>query len=539
MQSVLLVEDEILVAIGLKNIIDWESLGMQVAAIAKNGQEAYEIYQKTHPSLIITDLTMPVMDGLELIAKVRENDRRTRFVVLTCHDEFKLLQRAIRLGVSDYVLKLNAPDGELERILRRVGDEILAETCAGAFPREGEPPAPSGAFLEEYLAGEGDDRRLQEGLCELFGGDACALCYILSRVEVTGRVQGDLILNLINDQIKRYDKGTAFMMPGGGIIALLPVLGPGDMRGRMEYLVRRINEALLRCLNAEAFFGVGGTGPAKDLAALAQRAGEALERRYFLPEGESLAFAGEDSGQAAIGGGLAAVEACASRLQEAFPEYFAQISMGIGQMRAAPALSRQEFVTQAVRMVHWPEIAYRNRGGGDFASACREYAQEILTAPSYGQAVSALCRFLEAVASARTYAGLSPEVRRALAYMKGGYAREITLASLAEHVGISAPHLSRQFARELGEGFSELLNRIRLEQAVRLLESGKMRSHEVAYAVGFTDPSYFSRVFKKYAGMRPSEYRRGMALAGGGLPLGTQGDACPAPQPEDEQEAPP
>jgi two-component system response regulator YesN len=124
MIKVLIVEDEMLVRIGLKSSIDWAKLDMQIIGDVSNGQSAWEVYEQEAPDLILTDIKMPIMDGIQLIKKIREQDSNTKIIILTCYEEFDMVRKALTLGVSDYILKLKMSTEEMESVLIRVGDEI-------------------------------------------------------------------------------------------------------------------------------------------------------------------------------------------------------------------------------------------------------------------------------------------------------------------------------------------------------------------------------------------------------------------------------
>ncbi len=126
MYRVVLVEDEPIVRIGLKNMVDWAKYNMQVIGDFSNGQEALEICLNEKPQLLITDIRMPVMDGLELIRQIRKTDRDMMIVILTCLDEFSYAQEATALGVSNYILKLTCGLEELDIILTRAKEGIEA-----------------------------------------------------------------------------------------------------------------------------------------------------------------------------------------------------------------------------------------------------------------------------------------------------------------------------------------------------------------------------------------------------------------------------
>ena len=105
MLGVIIVDDELLMRIGLKSIIQWEDEGFTILGEAANGREALELAGTHRPDLIITDIKMPVMDGLELIREARRLDIGGQFVILSCLEEFQYAQEALRLGAADYLIK--------------------------------------------------------------------------------------------------------------------------------------------------------------------------------------------------------------------------------------------------------------------------------------------------------------------------------------------------------------------------------------------------------------------------------------------------
>lgn len=124
MKKVLIAEDEVLVRCGLKSVVDWELLGMEIIGDAANGKQALEIYERERPDIILTDIKMPVMDGLEMISRIRKTDQETKIVILTCYEEFSYLQDAMRMGVSDYILKLTMKPSEIETLMEKLKREL-------------------------------------------------------------------------------------------------------------------------------------------------------------------------------------------------------------------------------------------------------------------------------------------------------------------------------------------------------------------------------------------------------------------------------
>ena len=123
MRKVMLVEDEEFILQGLKNILDWEAIGMQIVQTAHNGKEALEKWDQNPVDIIVTDISMPVMDGLDFLKELRKTEERARCIILTGYDEFDYAKRAITLDVEDYILKpIN--EEELEEVLKRCDEEL-------------------------------------------------------------------------------------------------------------------------------------------------------------------------------------------------------------------------------------------------------------------------------------------------------------------------------------------------------------------------------------------------------------------------------
>lgn len=124
MIKVLVVDDERLVRKGLVSGVDWHSLGCMVVGEAENGMEGMECFYKCNPDLIITDIRMPKMDGIQMITELRENNVDMDVIFLTAYNEFSYAQKAIKLLAADYILK-PFEDGELEESVLRIKDMII------------------------------------------------------------------------------------------------------------------------------------------------------------------------------------------------------------------------------------------------------------------------------------------------------------------------------------------------------------------------------------------------------------------------------
>lgn len=127
--KVLIADDEPLVRQGLKAIVDWSKYDMEVVADAANGETAWEEFRKHHPDLVISDIAMPVMDGMELLKKIKEASPETKVLFVSCHSDFKYAQEGIRHGVSGYLLKTSFNEKEIDAYLSRLQAEIKQATA--------------------------------------------------------------------------------------------------------------------------------------------------------------------------------------------------------------------------------------------------------------------------------------------------------------------------------------------------------------------------------------------------------------------------
>lgn len=125
MYQVLIAGDELPEGVGIVSVIDWEKFGMEVVADVSNGQEALEAYSAYHPDVLITDIRMPVMSGMELIGKIRESDSGISIVIITCVEDFETVRGALPERVTGYILKMTTTIKEIETVLGKVQRELV------------------------------------------------------------------------------------------------------------------------------------------------------------------------------------------------------------------------------------------------------------------------------------------------------------------------------------------------------------------------------------------------------------------------------
>lgn len=151
MYKVLFAEDELLVRLGLQNSIPWEEYQMKIAAEADNGEDAYRLFEEIHPDILITDLRMDGMDGVELVKRVREKDSECAIIVISCLNDFETLRMLIPYKINAYVLKASITIGEICKVLKEVRDYLMS---IGRFPEKtGIQTIKIEQSISEYLLG--------------------------------------------------------------------------------------------------------------------------------------------------------------------------------------------------------------------------------------------------------------------------------------------------------------------------------------------------------------------------------------------------
>ena len=144
MYKVVVIEDEITVRRGIVLTLDWAALNCMVAGEASNGEEGVEMILRLAPDIVVTDVKMPKMDGVEMITKLRQADCQSSFIILTAHSDFKYAQSALRLGVSDYLLK-PLKDGDLEQAIT-----TLLQKMQKPVPSQNVPPAEEASAIFQF-----------------------------------------------------------------------------------------------------------------------------------------------------------------------------------------------------------------------------------------------------------------------------------------------------------------------------------------------------------------------------------------------------
>lgn len=269
MFKVLLVDDEPLVLIGLQGMLDWNSLGWEIAGTARNGSEALSLIRETDPDLVLCDIRMPVMDGLELAGKCREQGQGLPlFVMLTSYEEFNYVRQSMTLGAMEYLIKLDLTPQILEKTLRRAEERIERERAllSPAPPPDGDRLAQyrSRLFLQLYSGLFGDPDAFRRAGADL-GLEFDAPCYttalgVLQNRSLDTKEMATLssgIINMAAGVLPKYMPCTVTAMGLHHFSALFPLQSEEGLEEKLRGVLEKAGEILYGYFGTPIWWAVG------------------------------------------------------------------------------------------------------------------------------------------------------------------------------------------------------------------------------------------------------------------------------------------
>ncbi|TYP74658.1 response regulator transcription factor [Paenibacillus methanolicus] len=517
MRKVLLVDDEMFVRKGLKELIPWEAFGYEVIAEAEDGEEAVQLIDLHGPDLVLTDIRMPVMDGLSLIETVKESGGRApEFVILSGYNEFSYAQRAMRFGVQDFILK-PIDDGELTETLTRMNRRLASRDEKGGRQRTAD------AVLNELLF-EGADGAPPADLEAVLRLGQGSCCYVIAERNGCGESA-----EAEAQSLRQWKSaiGEALMRLGGGapiVHDLSPytfgfLLTSSHLSDSGSAQLERLGARLLhRAGGEEGGFLRLYLGPIVDRPADLKRSYEAAR------DAMNAKFALDD--RQVLTAGMASQAGLAFRdldedvyaaLQEGVEENDIPLLSGL-VARIGADFKRHAFTTDAV-MASLSKCVVRvldtlrrmNEGQEPELASLAPLMQWNQTPKTLGMLLKKLEPFLaesaacmEQLRKRKTTGG----IHRVRQYIESHFNEEITLKGMAKRFYINPVYLGQLFKNTYGVYFNDFLLQLRIGEAKRLLRQTDRKIYEIAELVGFSSSEYFIKQFEKVEGCSPTEYKQ-------------------------------
>ncbi|MBN1992838.1 MAG: response regulator [Anaerolineae bacterium] len=522
LNKVFLVEDEIVAREGIRDNVDWTAAGFEFCGEAPDGEIALPLIEAAQPDVLITDIKMPFMDGLQLCKIVRERMPWVKIIILSGHDEFNYAQEAVKLGVTEYLLKpvgVRVLHQTLQKVTTQIKQEREEEEHLQKLQEQIEEnrAAMRERFLLKLVMGAVSSSEAVE-TSQLLDMDIIARWYLVMVIKVE---LGDCTAGFNYHQYQQVQQIVAGMVGNNPDVFLL--------KKDMEELVLIIKGHCVEYLEEEGYFildlinqevenktkcslviGVGN--PQKRIGDIYQSFVEALANAQHATTGNrQLEPQSKVDKKELLKLDKTAVENFLKRrAKEEFDDFFAAYIQPFSEAALRSyliknyifvdiVLATAKFVRelggsidQVIPEINQVETLLMNIKTID---QIRQQAQQILTSAMEFRDHQANNYYAEMIDQAK-------------AYIDAHYTdADLSLNEVAAQVNLSPSHFSTTFSRETGETFKEYLTQIRINKAKELLRTTTLKSFEISHQIGYNDPHYFSHVFKKNTNLSPRKFR--------------------------------
>lgn len=534
--KVFLVEDEMVIRRGIKNSIDWEKEGYIFCGEASDGELAYPMIIKEKPDILITDIRMPFMDGLELCKLVKKELPNIKILILSGYDEFDYAKEAIRLGVTEYLLKpissgklLEALNGVSESIRREKEDKDLVRKYMEEMRENTEHEKQK--FFEQMIAGNlSMADALETGKKYEMNLSAGMYNLLLFRFTLgkENRKSGELLGEAeyaIEKLTERLEYVFEFQRGVEGWAFLLMADNEEQMSERVKELSKDLEE-IMKNYSTIAYFGGIGQPVARlrELEESFREAERALAARFTMELNRIISV--EDIRMAQNVDTLDDIEITSFReiektrtmlekflnngAEDEIDEFVDVYINELPEENLKSVLMRQYIIMDAyiVMMSFCEKIEGIE---GEMQAQSEELKNSMKTIQTLEEIKNYIRMLLKKIIGVRdTISGrrYSDIIEIAKDQIRKTYmSDEISLNTIAAEVGMSPSYFSSIFSKEMGKTFVEYLTEIRMDRAKELLMCSSMKTSEIGYEVGYKDPHYFSYIFKKTQNCTPKEFR--------------------------------
>ena len=533
--KVFLVEYEYIVREGIKNNIDWEKNGYDFCGEASDGELAFPMISEKRPDIVITDIRMPFMDGIELSRMIKEEYPEIKIIILSGHEEFEYAKAAIQIGVEEYLLKPINGD-ELLQVVNRVAQKIKEENESRETLQEGEGDENFEYAKRQLLSSLIDDNASLSDAMEQgkkIHLNLMAQCYniMMLKLQRKNKEQGfsQRILELyktMEDTLKEQD-GQSIMFdraPEGKVILFMGS-GEEEIRRNMDVFAGQFREILPEYEDVTYFGSVGvPVMRLRELGESYEAASHGFSYRFLtepnqIVDNHTVFDQTRNEKKFSCSIGSVDIQNLDKQKIESFLKggemdeihFFVEEYMkNTGDAGKNSMIFRQYIVMDmffAASHFLTQITDGREQLGEPFESP--EQMQKIVSdLEATVVYIKELFTKVMQVRDAQTTEHNSDVVENAKKYISENYHdEELTLNTVAHEVNVSPNHLSAMFSQKTGQTFVKYLTDVRMHRAKELLKCTSKRSNEICEEVGYRDPHYFSHLFKKNVGCSPIQYR--------------------------------
>ena len=534
MYKVFLVEDEIVIREGIKNKIPWEEEGFRIVGDVSDGELAFPMIIREQPDILITDIKMPFMDGLELSKLIKKEIPQLKIIIISGYSDFGYAQQAIDIGVSEYLLKpvtsaklvaaVKNAAAAIEK--ERKEKQILEQYHFLVYQNQAEKRKD---FFNALVSGKMSLSQIIEQEEELginmVASVFCVLLFQFIVQEDMYEYSNEIVqceANMMEalrsfPEIKVFERG----MDGWAFILL------GENELQINALTRELcNQIVQICDKRVHYFGGIGrcVHRVRDLQQSFLDANKAFSLRFFESGDQFLAYHDVPNLKDQIGNRINVSELGLEKLDRNLLEDFLKRGTlhdvdefvdryfdGFGSNAMSSTIFRHYIIMDGYSaiMKFLKALKYPKEKMDSSLMSMNSIADQLSNLEDCSKFYKSILR--EAIDlrnknSQKRYSGL---IDKAKEYMRLNLATsDLTLDKVASTVNVSPNYFSSLFTQETGMTFIEYLTVIRMEKAKEYLRCSSRKITEIGYLVGYLDSHYFSYIFKKTQNCTPSEYRQ-------------------------------
>ena len=535
MYRILLVDDEILVRDAIKENIDWQSMDCELVGDCENGKQAAEFVQEHPVDIVLTDILMPYMDGMELSHFLHDNYPDIVIVVFSGFGEFEYAKKAIQYGVSEYLLKpVTAMEltGVIQKMKEKVEQTRKEKAKMESLTKTSENYRENAQVIRsktlEALVNCTIDIQKSLDKLEEMGITLSGCGYRVAVFDIdlySGMYQLDMekrqesalmafvLFNISDEIVNRENAGIVYQEGNNRVCVLFQEKWSRNFNGRIKEICHEIQTEIRKVMGTEVSMAIGKwVKTLEELSGSHDVAVQALQYRYLL--GGNLLIDMEEIHPVQdidLRKSLDRLkEFLKSGKKEEMEAEFQSIEEQVKQSFAEKSRACM-YLQQVIRVV---DVAGEEVSSD--ISRIRDERKDLLcqvtAQKSFEQACKIVKEYILQVYDALTELNTSSgerQARMALDYIQKNYMDpNLSLNDICSYLNISTSYFSTIFKEMTGETFTEVLIRTRMDKAKELLENTMMKNYEIAERVGFADAHYFGISFKKMTGCTPTEYAR-------------------------------
>ncbi len=512
MYTILVADDETIIREGIKVLFDYEALGFTICAEAADGEQALEQIRSMQPDVVLIDIRMPGMTGLEVIKQARKEGYRGKVIIISSYSDFKYAQEAIRQGVQYYITK-PIDEEELENVLREFKESFDRENQARTASAHYRQKARD-TILRDLLLGSGEITPSAAAEMNLLSQSYQVVIYEKYNHTAAGDSGDFAELLRVNNQGSKAFEHAALQN-----LDVVVLKGEASLRKFQDLLNRFQSESSpsQRSTLDQLFVSYGR--PVDELALIQQSYQEALHaknRRFFCSQGQrSLGYdtlTPEQGITTVLSKSL--LEEYSKRLLN-YIQTFNRNMMAQTLKELQDQLSCSNESIEAVKLfltdLHLQIKEQMNRlyPGSDipfYSNA--QLIRAIDEACFLYEIILFLAQRFEVIMSSIGTSSRDSVLDDILHYIDHNFAENITLENIAPLFGYNHSYLGKIFTKKMGQSFNSYVDHVRIEQAKRLLLQDDAKVYAIAERVGYRNVDYFHIKFKKYVGQSPAEFRK-------------------------------